>query len=148
MKEFLHGCVWRSMFYPPHKEKAVNSKVSVEKRRHHRVNNNIPVKISSSVADFVTETKNISASGAYCRVNKYLEPMTKLQITFLLPCFKAEKMVTHKISCQGVVVRTVNALKEEGFFTAIFFNDISTQDSRLLSDYVKNALNKKEKASI
>jgi hypothetical protein len=126
----------------------VSPKASVEKRRHPRVDNSIPVKISASDADYVTETKNISCSGAYCRVGKYIEPMTKLAVTFLLPCRKAGRVVTRKISCHGVVVRTVNALHEEGFFTAIFFSDINAQDSRLLNEYVNDSMSKKEKAGV
>lgn len=124
------------------------NKVSIEKRQHPRVDNNISVKISAADFDLVTETKNISCSGAYCRVGKYLEPMTKLAITFMLPCRKADKIVTRKISCQGIVVRTVNALQEDGFFTAIFFSDISEQDTRTLNEFVHNSITKKEKSGV
>ena len=110
-----------------------------EKRRHQRVENSIPLKISAADADFVTESRNISCSGVYCKVDKYLEPMTKLNILLLLPIRKGNKITTKKISCGGVVVRTENILNDEGFNAAIFFNDIHARDSRALAEYVENA---------
>jgi hypothetical protein len=108
-----------------------------EKRHHPRVENSIPIKITAADADFVTESKNISCSGVYCKIEKFLEPMTKLQILLLLPMRKAGKVATKKISCGGVVVRTENILQEAGFNTAIFFNDIRSKDSRTLAEFVE-----------
>ncbi len=113
---------------------------SIEKRRHPRVENNIPLKICTPDVDLVTETKNISCSGAYCRVNKFLEPMTKMDITLLIPFKKAGKSTTKKVVCGGVVVRTENIPGGDGFNTAIFFNDIHPRDSRFLADYVQSMI--------
>lgn len=112
----------------------------VEKRAHPRVSNNIPLKISTADVDLVTETKNISCSGAYCRVNKFLEPMTKMAVTLLIPFKRAGKATTKKVVCGGIVVRTENIPGEDGFNTAIFFNDIHPRDSRFLADYVQNMI--------
>jgi len=111
-----------------------------ERRRHPRVENSIPIKLSAADVDFVTESKNISCSGVYCRVDSYLAPMTKLRILLLLPVRKATKVTTKKIACGGVVVRTENSLSEEGFNPASFFNDIRPQDSRTLAEFVENAM--------
>ena len=111
-----------------------------EKRRSPRVDNNVPLKISTPDTDLVTETRNISGSGAYCRVNKYLEPMSKLQITLMLPVKSSGKLVTKKVNCGGVVVRTENVPGEDGFNTAIFFNDIHPRDSRTLNTFVQNLM--------
>jgi hypothetical protein len=112
----------------------------VEKRRHPRIENNIPLKISTGDVDLVTETRNISCSGAYCWVNKFLEPMTKMAVTLLVPFKKAGKATTKKIICGGVVVRTENIPDGDGFNTAIFFNDIHPRDTRFLADYVQNVI--------
>ena len=119
----------------------------VERRRHPRVDNNIPLKISTPDVDLVTETKNISCSGAYCRVNKFLEPMSKMQITLLIPFKRAGKATTKKVICGGVVVRTENIPEGDGFNTAIFFNDIHPRDSRFLADYVQGVLITKDVAA-
>jgi hypothetical protein len=118
----------------------VSSNDPVEKRRHPRIDNNVPLKISMPDADLVTETKNISCSGVYCRVSKFLEPMNKLQITLLLPIRRSGKLVTKKILCGGVVVRTENIPGEDAFNTAIFFNDIHPRDSRILAKFVDSVL--------
>jgi hypothetical protein len=119
----------------------------IEQRKHPRVENNVPVKISAPQADVVTETKNISCSGVYCRVNKFLEPMTKLQITLLLPVKRAAKISTRKITCGGVVVRTENIPGEDFFNSAIFFNDIHPRDSRVLVHFVDSLLIGKDVAA-
>jgi len=55
-----------------------------ERREHPRINSNIPVKLSYGDGGSVTETFNISRSGAYCCVKGYMKPMTKLKIHALV----------------------------------------------------------------
>ncbi|MBF0595033.1 MAG: PilZ domain-containing protein [Candidatus Omnitrophica bacterium] len=124
----------------------MSQKAMVEKRQHPRVEHSVPVKISALAGDVVTETRNISRSGAFCRVSKYLEPMTKLKITLLLPVKKDGKVTTKKIICTGVVVRTENIPYEDAFNVAVFFSDITPRDSRILADHVAGVL--AEKASV
>ena len=107
-----------------------------ERRKHPRLENNIPLKIRSDDFDIITETKNLSSSGVYCRVNKYLEPMTKLKILLLLPIKRHQKETTKKISCQGVIVRTESIPGNEYFNIAIYFNDILQKDINCLNDYI------------
>lgn len=119
-------------------------KIQKERRQSPRVVNNIPVKITTPSADFVTETQNISCSGAYCRVDQFIEPMTKLGVTLLLPIRKKGKVQTRKVSCNGVVVRTENIPNETEFYTAIFFNDIHPKDSQILSEFVTGVMLEKK----
>ena len=118
----------------------MSSKPFVERRSHPRIENNVPVKLSWAEADVVTETRNISCAGAYCRISKYIEPMTKVEITLLLPVKKGTKVTTKKIVCRGVVVRTEHIPDAEEFYTAIFFSDILPKDSRILAQFVESAL--------
>ncbi|NTV29039.1 MAG: PilZ domain-containing protein [Candidatus Omnitrophica bacterium] len=118
----------------------MNNQPKIERRKCPRVSNNVPLKIFSPDADLVTETKNISCSGAYCRINRYLEPMTKLKVVLLLPVRKNGKVTAKKVSCGGVVVRTENILNEEGFNTAIFFNDIKPRDTRIIAEFVDSVI--------
>ena len=110
-----------------------------ERRKYPRVENNLPVKISSDELDIVTETRNLSCAGAYCRVDKYLEPMTKLQIHLLLPFKKKDKITTKKVSCQGIVVRVEPQPDEKHFNVAIYFNDIQQKDIKAISEYVSTS---------
>lgn len=118
-----------------------------ERRKHPRIGNTIPLKISSEDADFVTETYNLSRTGAYCKVNKYVQPMTKLKIHLLIPVKKNNRMVTRKISCQGIVVRTEPVAGQSFFKTAIFFSDIQHKDADYISDYIHEELEKQKAIS-
>lgn len=107
-----------------------------ERRRHPRLENNVPVKICQEDGDIVTETRNISRAGVYCRVQKPLGLMTKLKIHLLLPSQKNAKITTKKVSCQGVVVRTEPIKGEDAYYAAIFFNEISPKEAEYISEYV------------
>ena len=109
-----------------------------ERRRHPRLEKNIPLKLCGDEFDVVTETRNLSCSGAYCRVDKYFEPMTKLKIHLLLPLKKGQKGVTRKVSCQGVVVRVESQPGSEYFNIAIYFNEISKRDIKCIAEYISS----------
>lgn len=116
-----------------------HSKV-MERRRHPRLEQPVALKISSGDVDIVTETKNLSGSGALCLVNKFITPMTKLKLHFLLPIKRNHKVVNRRISCEGVVVRSEAAVDQDSFQTAIFFNDISARDSQILHEFVDHSM--------
>ena len=107
-----------------------------ERRQFPRLSKNVPIKLCGDDYDVVTETKNLSCIGAYCQVDKYFEPMTKLDIHLLLPLKKKEKIVTKKVSCRGVVVRVESQPAGENFKIAIFFNEIQKKDSKILSGFI------------
>ncbi|MFA5060472.1 MAG: PilZ domain-containing protein [Candidatus Omnitrophota bacterium] len=113
---------------------------SQERRKHRRLDNNIALKISGSDADIVTETRNLSCSGAYCKVDKSLELMAKLKIHLLLPFKKNKKTTTKRVSCQGVVVRVDPQPQSDFCYAAIYFNDISEKDRKHIEDYIESVL--------
>ena len=117
-----------------------------ERRKHLRLDNNIPLKICSDDFDVVTETKNLSCSGAYCRINKYLQPMTKLKLHLLLPIKKNNKITTKKISCQGVIVRSESIPGDQYFNIAIYFNEIQQRDVNSINDYINSVLSQPKPA--
>lgn len=122
-------------------------KSAQERREHPRSGGNIPVKICCGDSDTVTETKNVSRTGAYCQVNKYIEPMTKLKICLLLPFKRNDKIVTKKVCCYGVIVR-IESVEGNGCFNiAIYFNEIQSKDAEYISEYVDSALNTQEPSS-
>ena len=113
---------------------------SQERRRSPRLEHTVPLKLSSGDIDIVTETSNLSSSGVYCRVNAYIEPMTKLKIHLLLPVKKNSRTSTKRISCQGVVVRAESVPDHNYFNAAIFFNDIQPKDIQAISDFIEHML--------
>ena len=117
-----------------------------ERRKHPRLEHNIPVKISSNDLDIVTQTEDLSCSGAFCSVDKYIAPMTKLKINLLLPLRKNDKIVTKRIHCEGVVVRTESAAEGKYFHTAVFFSDIAPRDAQAINGFVESVLQEKTNA--
>ncbi len=118
----------------------IQKKHAEERRQHPRLSHNIPFKIFHEDGDIVTQTGNISRSGAYCRVEKYIAPMTKLKINFLLPIKKNGKVSSKKISCEGAVVRTEKVQGGKEFNLAIFFSTIAPRDAEAIADYISSSL--------
>lgn len=114
-----------------------------ERRSDKRFAGSIPLKISCENFDLVTETKDLSRSGAFCKVNQYIEPMTKLKIQLLLPFKGKQKTMTKKVSFGAVIVRTESEPANGSYNVAIFFNDIQARDAQTLTDYI-NSLVKAE----
>ncbi len=108
-----------------------------ERRRSPRLYRNIPLKIADDHGDVVTETANISGTGAYCKVSRYIDMMTKLKVDLLVPTTKNGSKESRKITCSGAVVRTepIPGASEQ-YNVAIFFTDISKRDSEFLADFV------------
>ncbi|HOY09391.1 MAG TPA: PilZ domain-containing protein [Candidatus Omnitrophota bacterium] len=119
----------------------------MDRRKYPRTQGNIPVKIYSDDFDVVTETKNLSRAGVYCQVDKYIEPMTKLNIHLLLSCKKDGKTQTKKISCQGVIVRTESVPGTDIFNVAIYFNEIKSRDAESIADFIETTLEKETESS-
>jgi c-di-GMP-binding flagellar brake protein YcgR len=110
----------------------------IERRRYPRIKKILPLKVSTDEYDISTETHNLSCIGAYCTVDRYIPPMTKLSILLFLP--KDKKDYT-KISCKGVVVRTEKqSLKK--YNIAIFFNEISESQKNKILKYTEKYLPK------
>src|SRR5262245_45577516 len=54
----------------------------------------------------VTESQNISASGVYCHASHYLAPLSKVQLTIVLPRSPGAKgPVQELVKCEALVVR-------------------------------------------
>ena len=124
----------------------ISQKTAQERRKDQRLAKNVPVKIFHDDGDIVTQTANISRSGAYCRVEKYIEPMTKLKVNLLLPIKKNGKSTSKRITCQGAVVRTEKISAENAYHIAIFFSDISQREAESIADYIAGYLEEDKKA--
>ncbi len=130
---------------PLKRNPSLNSRDTVEqeRRRYPRVAKGLAIKLKDREADFVTETKNVSCIGAYCTVNAYVALLTKLRITLILP--KSRKVKTSKpIICEGTVVRVEKCppgIESNRYNIAIYFNQISKGDMKIIDHYVKNHLN-------
>jgi len=117
-----------------------DNKTVAERRSHPRIVKSLPLKLGFGGADFVTQTKNISGSGALCEIDCNIDLFTKLKITLLVPLkenIHANNKVS-KISCEGVVVRKDVIPHTNKFNIAIFFNRISKAAVDKIYQYVSS----------
>ena len=115
-----------------------------ERRREPRIEADLPLKIGSEDAAVITQTRNISTLGMYCQVETEIPPMTKVSLTLYAPVpGKGKNVVTRKVNCEGVVVRSEPVTEKDGstrYNVAIYFSDLSEADRKAISLYVKHRL--------
>jgi len=114
----------------------------IERRRYPRVKKSLPLKIAADGFDFVTSTQNISCLGAYCHLDKYIPPFTKITVKLTLPMMTDNnERRNFLLECKGVVVRTEDEEKG-GFNVAIFFNEIKNPQKQKISQYLSQFIPK------
>lgn len=113
--------------------------IKKERRQYPRVEQRLPLKIAANGYDFATTTQNISCLGAYCHVDKYIPPFTKIMVKLTLPIASYDKNDNCSVECKGVVVRTEDEEKG-GFNIAVFFNEIKDHQRNKISQYISQFL--------
>jgi len=117
-------------------------KNSPERRSDARFDITLPVKIGSGDYDLITNTKNISCSGIYCQVSRYIPVMTKLALTMHVPLIIGKRKVEKKVDCTCVVVRIMPEFIQESlnnYDIGLFFSQIQEKDQALISKYIQQA---------
>ena len=114
-------------------------KVGKERRIHPRLDKRLPFKVAANGYDFSTTTENISCIGAYCNINKYIPPFTRVSVKLTLPVKTKAENKNYTIDCQGVIVRTEDESKQ-GFNIAIFFNRINNSQRKVITEYIDQFL--------
>ena len=109
------------------------------KRKHPRINHVLPLKVAANGYDFLTSTQNLSCLGAYCRINKYIPPFTKVSLKLALPISGSKSKKEYSVNCKGVIVRTDDE-NTGGFNIAIFFNEIKEEQKKKIAEYVNQLL--------
>jgi hypothetical protein len=110
-----------------------------ERLQYPRLNQQLPVKIAANGYDFMTSTENISCVGAYCRINKYVPPFTRISLKITLPVNEGKAKKDYHVECRGVIVRTDDEASG-AFNVAIFFNGISDANKQKISHYISQFL--------
>lgn len=116
--------------------------MKAEKRQYPRVTYALPLKVGANGYDFSTFTQNISCVGAYCHIDKYVPPFTKVMVKLALPQAAASGNKSYNMECKGVVVRTEDELNG-GFNIAIFFNAITDDQRKKIAHYLEQFLPEK-----
>jgi hypothetical protein len=109
-----------------------------ERRLHPRLDHKLPLNLAVNGYDFSTSTHNISSVGAYCHLDKYMPPFTKISVKLSLPN-KGQAGKNTIVECKGVVVRTEDEVKG-GFNLAIFFNEMREDQRKKIALYISQFL--------
>lgn len=111
----------------------------IERRQHPRIENVLPLSISANGYSFVTSTQNVSCTGAYCNIGRYVPPFTKIAVKMSLSVMSQSKKEEYSVECKGVIVRTQDA-DTGGFNIAIFFNEIKENQRKRITRYINQFL--------
>lgn len=120
------------------------SRPKVERRKHPRVEEKIPLKIKDEGFDTISVTKNISCSGVFCQVDGYFPLLSKVKIVLLLP--SEEKSKAHPVHIEGVIVRSEPVKSSSNpncRNIGIFFSRIKKQDTAKIAAYINSTLAKR-----
>ena len=110
-----------------------------ERRQAPRVADRVSLAISDTSFAAETESQNLSATGVYCTLDRFIPPMTKLQVRFEVP--NGARRVP--IACAGVVVRVEPVIDEAQrgrYHVAIYFTDITDRNRSAISTFVAQRL--------
>ena len=113
--------------------------MSQERRKAPRIDEQLPIAIRGDGQIAQAQTQNLSTVGAYCTIDRFIPPMTKLQLAFELP--DGSRRV--RIACSGVVVRTepvVLDAQRGGYSLAIYFSEMSERSRAAISKFVRQRL--------
>jgi len=121
---------------PLRKKKTLNKMRKQERRIHPRIDRELKINVAANGYDFVTSTQNISCAGAYCTIDKYIPPFTKLSIKLSIPLTKNRLRQNCDINCHGVIVRSEDDPNGK-FNIAIFFDKIQEQPRQKIVEYIK-----------
>ena len=116
-------------------------RIKTERRRYPRISQQVSLQIAANGYDFTTKTQNISCIGAYCHLDKYIPPFTKIGIRLTLPLITHKRQSDSNVECMGVVVRTEDDTNG-GFNIALFFNEIKERQRKKISQYIHQFLPK------
>lgn len=111
-----------------------------DRRRAVRAPAKLAMEIRLSGRDFArVESLNVSANGVYFNSPVHIAPLTKLQITLILPSASEPTASDVEVVCEGVVVRAEPEAPRPDTSTyeiACYFTSISDSDKGHLESYI------------
>jgi hypothetical protein len=116
-----------------------------ERRREARADARLSMRVEGApddgvaLAQIVTESQNISASGVYFHSPHFLAPFSKVALTLVLPHVAGNPDTQELIKCEGIVVRC-EAMTEGGhgrqYELACMFSGLDDDRRDRLAEYV------------
>lgn len=115
-----------------------------ERRREARADVDLSLKIKKDKHVIDAHATNISSTGAYCTLDKFVPLNSKLNLTLLLPEKSGERRAAgEKVRCHGIVVRNQTASEDvvhPHYGIALFFTDLAKTDRNRIADFVRGQL--------
>ncbi len=110
-----------------------------ERRRYPRIKDkDISLKLAGDGFDTISQSLDVSASGVYCKVDRRIPLMTRVQVVLSLPGRTKTSSPT-TMDIDGVVVRE-HPVKKNGrvqyYDVAIFFNTLLPKEREKLVQYI------------
>lgn len=114
---------------------------SQERRSAPRIVAKLAMQVAGGDAGSVltTESINLSASGIQFLSRAFLSPLTKVQLTLLLPPFGSRLRRERMVQCEAIVVRceeAEGARSRPRYELACYFSDVESDDMVLIEQYV------------
>ena len=107
-----------------------------ERRRHPRYKRPLELADGQPEQGFaVLETMNVSLGGVLCRVDRFLEPMTRLKVLGRIPGSE------RTLKADAVVVRVepeVEVADRDDYRVALFFQRMGDEDRAVLKGYLES----------
>ena len=114
-----------------------------ERRQDPRVDARLSMRLEGvpddgQLAQIVTESQNISASGVYCTSSHFLSPLSKIALTIVLPRVPGVGGRQDLVKCQGIVVRCLPVARrgDRKFELACMFSDLDLKLRELITKFV------------
>lgn len=111
-----------------------------EKRVNQRYDVTLPLNIGDGKELIKSTTKNISCSGLYCQVNKYIPVMTKIQIAMDLWVIENGKKAKKSLVTNAVVVRIEPEEEQPDinkYYIGLFFLGLIKEHRDLIALYIE-----------
>ena len=109
-------------------------------RAEARLSMRVEAGATAGAARIVTESQNISASGIYCHASHYLAPLSKVQLTIILPRVPGVPAnVQELLKCDGIVVRCEQRANDRNgtpYELACMFTALEPGSRRRLEEFV------------
>ena len=111
-----------------------------ERRKAPRIEDEaLSLEVKGGNLDIMTHTLNVSASGIYCKVEKEIPLMSRLQLMLMIPEAAKEGKPLTKMEVDGVVVRQHPVIIDgriKHYDIAIFFENLSPKNRETISSYI------------
>ena len=113
-----------------------------ERRMDKRLEVELPLEIGGTDFKVGTVAQNISSSGIYCQVDRFVPVMTKLGLELTIPLIENKRKIEKKFNCEAVVVRIKPKPSIESgkaYQLGLFFVDIKDKNRQIINRYLQNA---------